>query len=96
MSTTLTDRDIVVRPLVTEKTLRQAERHNAYTFEVHRRANKVQIRQAIERIFNVKVTGVRTQNLIGKFKRVGRFVGSTGDWKKAIVTLRDGDSIDFY
>lgn len=96
MANALTDQDIVVRPVVTEKTLRQAERHNAYTFEVHRRANKVQVRQAIERIFSVKVTGVRTQNVLGKFRRMGRYVGSTGDWKKAIVTLRSGDSIDFY
>ena len=89
-------RDVVIRPLVTEKSLKLSERQNAYTFQVHERANKVQIKQAIEEIFNVKVVTVRTQRYVGKMKRFGRYYGSTGNWKKAIVRLRAGDSIDFY
>jgi large subunit ribosomal protein L23 len=88
--------EVVVRPLITEKTLRLAERENSYTFQVRREANKVQIRDAIERIFNVTVIGVRTQNQMGKFRRVGRSVGSTPPWKKAVINVKEGDTIEFY
>lgn len=88
--------DVVLRPVVTEKTLRQAERHRAYTFEVAGNTNKIQIRDAVERLFKVHVVGVRTQNLLGKRKRVGRWVGQTSAWKKAIVCIREGETIDFY
>jgi len=92
----LTAHDIVLNPVITEKTLRQAERHNAYTFRVRPSANKVQVRDAIERIFNVKVTGVRIQNYVGKFRRMGRSVGATPNWKKAIIEVKEGDTIEFY
>jgi large subunit ribosomal protein L23 len=86
----------VLRPLVTEKTLRLAERTHAYTFQVRRDANKVQIRDAVERLFKVTVVDVRTGNHRGKFKRMGRSVGRRPDWKKAVVQVRAGDSIEFY
>jgi large subunit ribosomal protein L23 len=92
----LTPQEIVIRPLITEKTLRIAERTNAYTFQVRPSANKVQIRDAIERIFNVRVIAVRTQNCLGKFRRVGRYTGATSNWKKAVVKVKEGDSIEFY
>jgi len=88
--------EVVLRPIVTEKTLRAAERENAYTFEVAMAANKVQIRRAIEHLFEVAVTGVRTHRYIGKQRRMGRSVGTTGNWKKAVIRLKEGDSIDFY
>jgi len=85
---------IVKRPLLTEKYDLLRETSNAYAFEVDRRANKVQIRAAIERLFEVKVVGVRTQVVRGKPKRVGRHLGQRSTWKKAVVTLRQGDEID--
>ena len=88
--------EVVLRPVVTEKTLRAAERHNSYTFEVAMAANKVQIRRAVENLFEVGVTEVRTQRYLGKRRRMGRSVGTTGNWKKAIIRLKEGDSIDFY
>jgi large subunit ribosomal protein L23 len=88
--------DIVIRPLITEKTLRLAERYNSYTFQVLPTANKVQVREAIESIFDVSVVAVRTQNMIGKFRRVGRSVGATSNWKRAVVKVKEGDAIEFY
>jgi large subunit ribosomal protein L23 len=88
-------RDVVLRPVVTEKTLRRSERLNAYTFEVRAGANKVQIRDAVEHLFKVDVVGVRTQNLAGKRRRMGRSVGFTAPWKKAIVKLQAGQTIEF-
>jgi large subunit ribosomal protein L23 len=81
--------------MVTEKSLTRAERRNTYTFEVAPNANKVQIRDAVEKIFKVAVTGVRTQTCHGKVRRMGRSVGRTADWKKAIVRVKAGDSIEF-
>jgi large subunit ribosomal protein L23 len=73
------------------------ERGRAYPFEVARSANKVQVRQAVEALFKVKVAAVRTQNVRGKVKRVGRSVGRRPDWKKAIVVLKEGFTIEnFY
>ena len=92
----LTPHEVMIRPLITEKTLRLAERDNAYTFQVHAGANKVQVRDAIERIFDVGVIAVRTQNYMGKFRRVGRYTGATPNWKKAVVKVKAGDSIEFY
>jgi large subunit ribosomal protein L23 len=80
---------------VTEKTLRRSERLNAYTFEVRVASNKVQIRDAVEHLFKVDVVGVRTQNLMGKRRRMGRSVGFTAPWKKAIVKLQAGQTIEF-
>ena len=88
--------EVVLRPVVTEKTLRAAERENTYTFEVAQTANKVQIRKAIEHLFEVNVTDVRTQRYLGKGRRMGRSVGTTGNWKKALIRLKEGDTIDFY
>ena len=92
----LTPHEVVLRPLITEKTLRMAERDNAYTFQIRTGANKVQVRDAIERIFKVGVVAVRTQNCIGKFRRVGRHTGATSNWRKAIVKVKQGDAIEFY
>lgn len=88
-------RSVLLRPLVTEKSLARAERAHTYTFEVARNANKLQIRQAVQLAFKVTVTGVRTQRLDGKARRMGRWVGRTADRKKAIVRVKAGDSIEF-
>jgi large subunit ribosomal protein L23 len=87
--------DVLLRPLVTEGSLKRAERRNTYTFEVAPTANKIQIRAAVEKIFKVSVTGVRTQTCHGKVRRMGRSIGRTADWKKAIVRVKAGDSIEF-
>ncbi len=88
--------DIIKRPVVTEKTNIQKEEANQVTFEVDRKANRIEVGRAIERIFNVKVVNVRTMQNRGKFKRRGRVLGKRRDWKKAIVTLRPGDRIEFF
>jgi large subunit ribosomal protein L23 len=88
--------DIIIRPLITEKTSIQKEMANQLTFEVDRKANRIEIRRAIERIFNVRVATVRTMQVKGKVKQRGRIVGKRRDWKKAIVTLRPGERIDFF
>ena len=87
---------VIRRPIVTEKSTIQREEANAVTFEVDRRANKVEIKNAVQRLFNVTVTDVRVMNFNGKAKRVGRHVGRKSDWKKAIVALKDGDTIEFF
>ncbi len=87
--------NVIRRPLITEKLDLQREDHNAYAFEVNRAANKIQIRNAIEDLFKVKVTTVRTQVVRGKPKRIGFHKGWRSTWKKAIVTLEEGHSIDF-
>ncbi len=88
--------DIIIRPVVTEKTSIQKEDFNQVSFEVDRRANRVEIRRAIEKIFNVKVADVKTMQVKGKVKRRGRVVGKRKDWKKAIVSLMPGERIDFF
>ncbi len=88
--------DVIKRPVVTEKTSIQKEEANQITLEVDRRANRVQIRKAVESIFSVHVTGVRTMQVKGKVKQRGRIVGKRRDWKKAIVTLVPGERIDFF
>lgn len=87
---------VVRKPLVTERFADLRERDNKFIFQVHPHANKHEIRQAIEHYFGVKVTEVRTMNVRGKVKRLGRFSGKRADWKKAIVTLAAGDSIDLF
>ena len=84
---------VVRRALVTEKSSLMRER-NKYVFEVDRRAGKPEIKSAIEEIFKVTVTDVKTMNMRGKVKRLGRYEGKRPDWKKAIVTLAEGNSID--
>ena len=85
---------IVKRPVVTEKGSDDTANRNAYHFEVPMSANKVEIRQAVEALFGVKVTGVNTLRVRGKERRRGWVAGKRPDWKKALVTLREGDSID--
>ena len=87
-------RQVLIRPLMTEKTMRQKEELNTVAFKVRPDANKVEIRTAVESVFNVKVTAVRTLSYEGKLKRMGRFQGRRSDWKKAIVTLAAGHKID--
>jgi len=88
--------DVIKRPVITEKTNIQKEDANQITFEVDRKANRVEIRRAVERIFNVRVAGVRTMQVKGKVKQRGRIVGKRRNWKKAIVTLMPGERIDFF
>ena len=88
--------EIIRRPLITEKTTIQKEAFNQVTFEVDRKANRVEIRRAVEKIFNVRVAAVRTMQIAGKVKRRGRILGKRKDWKKAIVTLMPGERIDFF
>jgi large subunit ribosomal protein L23 len=89
--------DIILQPVITEKSSLMKEKSGAMVFRVARRANKVEIKKAIERIFKVKVAAVRTENVHGKFKRVGRFIGQRPDWKKAYVTLKPGEkSIEYF
>lgn len=87
---------VVVRPLITEKTSAAYQDRGEYTFQVHPDASKPQIRQAIEELFGVKVTDVWTSNQRGKEKRMGRTAGRRPNWKKAIVKLREGDTIDVF
>ena len=88
--------DVVLGPVVTEKGTLVNELGNQVAFRVNPRANKVEIRQAIESLFKVKVTKVRTFRQLGKIRRVGRHMGRRPDWKKAYVTLAEGSRIDFF
>lgn len=85
---------VLKRPLLTEKGTDQKESMNKYLFEVDRGANKIQVKNAVEKIFSVKVDDVHTVNVKGKVKRVGRNIGKSSDWKKAIVTLKAGEKIE--
>jgi len=87
-------RRVVVRPLMTEKSMRLKDERNSVTFQVVPDANKVEIRQAVEAIFNVKVSAVRTSTVEGKLKRMGRHQGRRPSWKKAVVTLAPGHKIE--
>jgi len=87
---------VIIKPLVTEKSNIQKEVGNQIAFVVDKRANKIEIGHAVEQAFKVKVLKVRTANMSGKFKRLGRTFGKRADWKKAIVTLAPGDRIDFF
>ncbi|MDR0822374.1 MAG: 50S ribosomal protein L23 [Endomicrobium sp.] len=86
-------RNIIKKPIVTEKASLQKENSNKYTFAVDRDANKFQIKQAIEALFNVKVESVHTANYKGKLKKMGAHAGYRNDWKKAIVKLQKGQEI---
>lgn len=87
---------VIVRPLVTEKGTHQSQARNAYAFEVAAEANKAQIRQAVEKIYNVKVKQVRTATLKGKPRRTGYTWGTTSHWKKAVVVLHSDYHIDLF
>jgi large subunit ribosomal protein L23 len=91
---------IIIKPVLTEKMTAQGEKLNRYAFRVERDANKLQIRKAVEEMYGVVVTDVNTINYMGKeksrFTKQGLLAGRTNHYKKAIVTLKDGDTIDFY
>lgn len=88
--------DVVKRPLITEKAERNREATRQFAFEVHRDATKIQVKQAVEKLFNVHVLEVRTAVVRGKNKRVGRHFGQRPNWKKALVTLREGETIALF
>ncbi len=88
--------DIVIKPIITERSM-DALQTGKYTFKVDKNANKIEIANAVEKLFDVEVAKVNTMNCIGRTKRVGRFVGKKADWKKAIVTLKaDSKTIEFF
>ena len=87
--------DVLIRPIITEKTTLLMQ-ENKYTFQVPLNANKVEIRKAVESIFNVKVEKVATIRVLGKTKRMGRTIGKRSDYKKAIVTLKAGETIELF
>jgi large subunit ribosomal protein L23 len=87
---------VIRKPIVTEKSNIQKEDSNKVTFEVDRKANRIEIRNAVQRLFNVKVVDVNVMNFRGKKKRVGRVIGRKSDWKKAVVTLKPGDKVEFF
>ena len=86
--------EILQEPLITEKITRETEKFRKYAFRVHPKANKKQIKSAVEKIFNVHVTSINTINNLGKWRRVRFQPGMTPDWKKAIVTVKTGEKID--
>ncbi|MGV8906362.1 MAG: 50S ribosomal protein L23 [Acetobacterium sp.] len=89
-------RDIIMKPIITERSMADAE-VKKFTFKVDKRANKIEIKNAVEVIFGVKVEKVSTMNMKGKLKRTGRFVGRRSDWKKAIVKLTpESKGIQFF
>lgn len=89
-------RDVIVRPVVTERSTMVADDLDAYTFIVHKDANKIDIRRAVETLFDVRVVDVRTANYPGKLRRMGRHVGRKPAFKKAVVKLAEGERIDVY
>ena len=87
---------LIRRPLISEKSTKIKEATNTVCFEVDRRANKIEIRRAVEKLFGVKVAEVRVANRQGKWKRMGRFLGQRKDWKKAYVRLAPGEKLEFF
>lgn len=92
----MTNFDVIKRPVVTEKAVGKKESEQTLCFEVHPDANKVQIKQAVEKLFKVKVADVRTSIFEGKLRRRGRYSGYRSDWKKAYVRLKDGQKMPEY
>jgi large subunit ribosomal protein L23 len=88
--------NVIIKPLVTEKSTHQQTTRNAYAFQVHRDANKQQIKQAVETIYSVKVTDVRTMNRKGKPRRAKFKMTTTSDWKRAIVVLDENSRIELF
>ena len=88
--------NIIIRPLVTDKLTNLTESANQYGFVVDRRANKIEIKQAVEKKFEVRVKSVRTINVRGKMKTLGRFTGRRSSWKKAVITLEKGHTIALF
>lgn len=87
---------VIKKPLITEKGNKQKEQSNKVSFRVDRRANKIEIRKAVETLFKTEVVEVKTMNVKGKKRRIGRNVGKRPDWKKAVVTLAPGKTIEFF
>ena len=87
---------VIRRPLITEQGMHMVETQNAFPFAVDPRANKVQIRDAVEKLFSVEVVSVRTANRAGKKRRRGRRIGRTENWKKAYVKLKEGHTIELF
>ncbi len=87
---------IIKEPHVTEKTTLQKEGSNQISFKVHKKANKIEIRRAVETLFKIKVIDVNVMNVQGKKRRVGRNAGKRPDWKKAVVKLAPGENIEFF
>lgn len=87
--------DIIRKPCLTEKGLTLQEVNNQIVLKVNPQANKIEIKEAMKKLFNVKVEKVNTANMHGKSKRVGARTGKTSDWKKAIITLAEGEKLDF-
>lgn len=92
----MSTRMIIRKPIITEKASRQKEKHNTYVFEVARDSNKIEIRKAVQDLFKVTVEEVRTYITHGKVKTRGRFKGRRPDWKRAVVQLKEGDTIEFF
>lgn len=92
----LESHQVLLRPLVTEKGVHRASRNNQYAFQIHRDANKLDVKRAVEELFSVKVEKVRTQTRKGKLRRYKFRYGKTADWKKAIVQLHEDHRIDFF
>lgn len=88
-----TARDIIIKPIITEKSMEMSAL-NKYTFKVDKKSNKIEIRQAIEEIFEVKVENVHTITVRGKLRKRGKYQGYSPDWKKAVVTLKEGEKIE--
>jgi large subunit ribosomal protein L23 len=88
--------EVIKRPLVTEKTTLEKDSKNIIAFEVNKDANKIEVKEAVEKLFKVEVIDVNTVNVAGKRKRFGRNVGKRSDWKKAYVTLKEGSKVDFF
>ena len=89
-------RDIIIRPIITEKSMKMMDAENTITFEVAKNTNKIAVRQAIEEIYNVKVESVNIVNVHSKTKRVGKYVGKTRAYKKAMVKLPEGHDIELF
>jgi len=89
-------RDIIIAPIISEKSIAMIEKNNTYTFKVDKNANKIEIRKAIEEIFNVNVVQVNTVNMKGKTRRLGYNMGKRPDWKKAMVKLAEGNRIEIF
>lgn len=87
--------DVIKRPIITEKTTKMKEESSTVVFEVAKQATKNEIKDAVEKLFKVKVVDVKTTVLPGKWRRIGRSMGKTSSWKKAYVTLKEGEKMDF-
>ncbi len=87
---------LITRPYITEKVLLLKEDGNKVVFKIRKDTNKIELKNAIESIFNVTVEAINTLTVKGKKKRLGRYEGRKSDWKKAIVTLKEGDTIEYF